>query len=96
MKIHCGGYFHAAFSLLVKVAEVQSRFLHKLEVIEKEAFLDYNFAPTTLRRNIEILGLLHKRVLALWPSTFEQLLFWNSECFDIMRDFDNNKQLYGH
>ena len=96
MEIHCGGYFHAASSLLAKVAEVQSRFLHKLEVTESEAFLDYNFAPTTLRRNIGILGLLHKRVLGLCPPSFEQLLPWYSERFDTMRGIGHNKQLYGH
>ena len=79
-----------------KVAEVQSRFLHKLEVTANEAFLDYNFAPTVLRRNIRILGLLHKRVLGLCLPSFEQLLPWYSDRFDIMRGFGHNKQLYGH
>ena len=70
VEIHCGGYFHAASSLLEKVGEVQRRFLQKLEVTESQAFLEYNFAPTELRRNIGILGLLHKRVLGQCHPSF--------------------------
>ena len=91
-----GGYFHAASSLLKKVGEVQRRFLQKLEVTESQAFLDYNFAPTELRRNIGILGLLHKRVLGQCHPSFEQLLPWYSDRFEVMRGFGHNKQLYGH
>ena len=42
---------------------MQSNYFNQLGVSEKDAFLTNNFAPTELRRNIEIVGLLHKRVL---------------------------------
>ena len=94
--MHCGGYFHAATSLLDKVDQVQKNFLHKLEVSDASAFLDFNFAPTVLRRTIGILGLLHKRVLGECNRSFETLLPWYSQRFDTPRGFGHNKQLYGH
>ena len=63
---------------------------------ESSAFLDFNFAPTVLRRAIGILGLLHKRVLGQCHRSFDQLLPWYSQHFEISRDSGHNKQLYGH
>ena len=96
VEVHCGGYFHAAPSLLDKIDQVQSIFLHKLGVSEKDAFLDHNFAPSSLRRNIAILGLLQKRVLGLCHRSFDSLLPWYSQRFETARGFGHNKQLYGH
>ena len=96
VEIHCGGYFHAATSLLDKVDQVQRNFLHHLQVSEQDAFLDFNFAPTILRRNIAVLGLLHKRVLGLCHRSFEGLLPWYSQRFNSERPVGHNKQLYGH
>ena len=38
VEINCGGYFHAATSLLDKVDQVQRSFLHHLGVSEKDVF----------------------------------------------------------
>ena len=96
VEMHCGGYFHAATSLLEKVDQVQRNFLSKLEVSEEKAFLDFSFAPTVLRRTIGILGLLHKRVLGKCHRSFDTLLPWYNDHFDTPRSFGHNKQLYGH
>ena len=61
MEIHSGGIFHASNYLLEKLDRVQASFLRELGVSEEYAYLTFNFAPTQLRRNIGILGLLHKR-----------------------------------
>ena len=96
VEVHCGGYFHAAFSSLDKIDQVQRNFLNKLGVSEEEAFLNHNFAPSSLRRNIAILGLLHKRVLGQCHRSFDILLPWYSQRFETARGFGHNKQLYGH
>jgi hypothetical protein len=96
VECNCGAYFHAANTLLAKIAQVQRSFLTKLDVTEKVAFLEFNFAPTGLRRDIAILGLLHKRVIGQSHPTFEKLLpFW-SQRFDTSRGVGHNKPLYGH
>ena len=79
VEAHCGAYFHAATSLLNKIGQVQEAFLHKLGISETQAFLDFNFAPTAVRRNIAALGILHKRVLGLCHPSFAKLLPWYDE-----------------
>ena len=39
---------------------MRRRFLHELGLSDEEAFLDYNLAPLRLRRDIAVLGLLHR------------------------------------
>ena len=54
---------HASYSSLERIDSMQRRFLHALEVSEEYAFTQHNFAPPSVRRDIGMLGLLHKRVL---------------------------------
>ena len=96
MESHNGGIFHAATSLLAKFDHAQNRFLHELNLNSARAFLEFNFAPPELRRNIGVLGMLHKRVLGQCHPGFETLLPWYADRFDTPRILDHNKQLYGH
>jgi len=96
MEIHNGALFHAAPSLLEKLDQVQNSFLRVLGISPAEAFLDLHFAPPQLRRNIGILGLLHKRVLGKCHPSYEQLLPWYVQRFPGGRGHGHNKQLYGH
>ena len=41
---------------------------------DKTAFLEFNFAPPCVRRDIGILGLIHKRVLGLAHPAYNYLL----------------------
>ena len=91
-----GGYFHAATGWLAKIDHAQNRFLHALGLSPDQALLDYNFAPPSLRRNIGILGLLHKRVLGQCHPSFDRLLPWYSDRFTEARGLGHTKQLYGH
>jgi len=91
-----GGYFHAAPSLLDKIDQVQNRFLRELGLSPADGFLEYNFALPSLRKNIGILGLLHKRVLGKCHPSVERLLPWWSDRFSVARGLGHNKQLYGH
>ena len=58
-----GCIMHASESALARVERLQSSFVEELHVYEDDNFLIHNFAPLQLRRDIGILGLLHKRVL---------------------------------
>ena len=62
-EYHNGAIFHAAATELAKLERLQRHYVHELSLTEESAFLYYNFAPPTLRRDIGILGFLHKRVL---------------------------------
>jgi len=96
MEVHSGGIFHASNHLLDKFDASQRHFLEELGIDERSAFLDYNFAPPSLRRNIGILGLLHKRVLGIAHPIFNKLLPYHLEIFGSLRQGEHNKQLYGH
>ena len=91
-----GGYFHAAASLLEKIDDAQNRFIRDLGLSIDEAFLIFNFPPPSLRRNIGILGLLHKRVLGKCHPSFETLLPWQSDQIHAEWRQRHSKQLYGH
>ena len=97
IEAHNGGYFHAVPSLLDKIEHAQNRFLKELEVSPEQAFLDFNFAPPRIRRNIAVLGLLHKRVIGKCHPSFQRLLPWYAERFSEPRSMPcHTKQLYGH
>ena len=87
---------HASSHILQKIDGVHYKFLGDLELDPGKAYLDYNFAPPSLRRDIGILGLFHKRVLGLSHPIFQKLL---PCCRDVPGSYcqgDHNRQLYGH
>ena len=94
--MHCGGIFHAADYLLNKLDETQKRFLRELDITEEEAFMQHNFAPSQLRRNIAILGLMHKRVIGECHPIFRKLLPLCTDAGQPGYPNGHNKQLYGH
>ena len=96
MECHNGGIFHACSSLLEKLDAIHFKFLRDIGSDHANAFLEFNFAPPTLRRNISILGLLHKRVLGLSHPMFQTLLPFCSDVPGAWSPGDHNKQLYGH
>jgi hypothetical protein len=57
--------YHASSSVLVALDRIQNRFLASVHVSEVDAFLNFNLAPLGLRRDIAMLGLLHKCALGL-------------------------------
>ena len=53
------------------IDDVYYKFLRELDVIPSDAFMVFVFAPPNLRRNIGILGLLHKRMIGKCHPPFE-------------------------
>jgi hypothetical protein len=96
IETNMAGYFHAVPSLLVKIDNAQNSFLRELGMTPVDAFMEFNFAPPSLRRNVGILGLLHKRVLGKCHPMFERLFPWLSSRFPNFRTHGHTKQLYGH
>ncbi len=52
--------YHAAQSHLNSLDSIQAHFVRELGLTEEEAFLQYKLPPLELRRDIAVLGLLHK------------------------------------
>ena len=78
-----GAIFHAASSHLQRLDSMQRGFLQELDLDESIAFLQFNFAPPCLRRDIAMLGFFHKRVPGQAHPAIEQLLPMHSDLFTI-------------
>ena len=70
-----GGIYHATTTVLAPLDRLQTTFVHALNLTVEDAFLHHNLAPLCLRRDIAMLGFLHKvnlpdvhdDMLALFP-----------------------------
>ena len=67
------GLFHAAPSVLDRIDRVQRRLLRELGLDELAALHDYRLAPLPSRRDIAMLGVLHKVTLDLAPPQLADL-----------------------
>ena len=68
-----GAIYHASLSALDKLERLQQHYLNELHLTAEVAFLEFNFAPPCLRRDIGMLGFLHKRVLGHSHDAIKQL-----------------------
>ena len=64
--------YHACDSLLHGVDNVQNRILEHLRISETQALFDFNLAPLGTRRDIAMLGLVHRAVLGTGPPQFSK------------------------
>ena len=67
--------YHCTDSTLQQVDRVQKRFLREAGLTESEALLRYHLAPLQTRRDIAMLGLIHRTVLGLGPPQFRRWFF---------------------
>ena len=67
------GLYHAAPSTLERIDRVQRRFLREVGLSEFEALRDHKLAPLSSRRDMAMLGLLHRVTLGLAPPQFATL-----------------------
>ena len=67
--------YHAPEFFLRAIDEVQDNFLRELHLSQSEAFVQFNLAPLSLRRDISMLGLLHRIVLSEAPPQFSQFIY---------------------
>ena len=74
VEYDAGAIFHACDTTLARLDGIQSHVLNELDLASDKAFLDYNFAPTRLRRAIGLLGFIHKRVLGTCHPGIAKLL----------------------
>ncbi len=68
------GLYHAAPSALERVDRVQRRLLRELDLTDLEALRDYKLAPLSSRRDMAMLGALHKLSLGTAPPQLALLL----------------------
>jgi len=64
--------YHACDSVVSRIDWIQDRFLKDIGVSDEEALLYCSLAPLTTRRDIAMLGLIHRTVLGQGPPHFKQ------------------------
>ena len=74
LEYHTPAIYHAAYSNIDRLDQLQRSFLNELGIEASVAFLEHNFAPLSLRRDIGMLGFLQKRVLGRVHPCFNSLL----------------------
>ena len=63
---------HASSSLLHQLDRVQERFLRNIGISEREAIVGLNLAPLPVRRDIALLGVIHRAALGCGPPHFQE------------------------
>jgi hypothetical protein len=61
------GIFHAWSTVLAEIDRVQARFLSEIGLAEGEAMIHFNLAPLSVRRDIAMLGVIHRAALRQGP-----------------------------
>ena len=74
MEYSSGALLLASNSERRRLDSMQRGFLHEIGYVDTEAFVEFNFAPPSLRRAIGILGFIHKRILGLCHPALCQAL----------------------
>ena len=64
--------FHASASSLLPVDSVLIRFLRAVNISESDALFYFNLAPLPVRRDIAMLGVVHRSALGLGPPQLHQ------------------------
>ena len=70
IEYRTSGIAHACESVLLEIDRLQTRFLRELGISEIEALMHFNLAPLAVRRQIAILGVIHRCVLKKGPDHF--------------------------
>jgi hypothetical protein len=70
LEYRTAGIYHAHRDALVRLDHIQERFLEDIGISTKEAMLHFSLAPLVARRDIAMLGLVHRAALKKGPAHF--------------------------
>ena len=65
--------YHGTRDVLVRLDSVQTKFLRDVGVDEVTALMEFNLAPLRMRRDIAMLGVLHRAALGEGPPQLKEL-----------------------
>ena len=64
--------YHATSTVLNRIDKLHDNFLGELGVTREAALMDFNLAPLAMRRDIALLGLLHRSAIGEGPEQFRK------------------------
>ena len=71
--------YHACTSRLIKIDKLQDAFLRALGVSREDCLSQYNLAPLQTRRDIAMLGVIHRSVLGVGPPHLDRFFKLSSD-----------------
>ena len=92
------GIYHACSTVLSELDLVLSRFLMQIGLSEADAFMHFNLAPLCVRRDIAMLGVIHRAVLRKGPPSLWQFFVFDQSAPPrrSARSSRHSKQLLEH
>jgi hypothetical protein len=72
LEYRTAAVYHACTTALLPLDRVLERFLRDICVNEIDALMSFNLAPLTTRRDLAMLGLIHRTVLGNGPAHFSR------------------------
>ena len=72
IEFRTGAIYHATLTVLRQLDYQQHRFLRELGITPEAALHDFNLAPLQMRRDIAMLGVLHRAALREGPLHFQE------------------------
>ena len=72
LEYRTAAVYHACTTVLAPLDRVLERFLRDICVNEIDALMSFNLAPLTTRRDLAMLGLIHRTVLGNGPAHFSR------------------------
>ena len=78
IEYRTGAIYHAAAGLLANVDNMQRSFLKSIGMSKETAMFDYNLSPLETRRDIALLGVIHRTVLGNGPDQFKAFFKFDS------------------
>jgi len=73
LEYRTAAIYHATRNVLEQLDAVQTRFLRKAGVNEVDALVHFRLAPLAVRRDMAMLGLIHRTVLKKGPDHFKSI-----------------------
>ena len=64
--------YHATKTVLSRLEKQQDRFLLELGITREAALMDFKLAPLSMRRDIAMLGILHRAAIEDGPEHFRE------------------------
>jgi hypothetical protein len=75
IEYRSGAIYHATGTVLRQLDGLQDRFLRDLGITREAALMDFSLAPLSMRRDIAMLGILHRAAISDGPEQFRKYFY---------------------
>ena len=95
IEFRTSAIYHATEASLQRVNALQNRLLRSLDISERDAIEHLNLAPLQARRDIALLGVIHRATIGLGPEQFRNFFVLAPQLNNAPRN-RHSKQIVSH